>query len=353
MKILHLPTNIAGNAYGLAQGERYLGLNVETLSIGTNKLNFPIDVNIPYSKYMALKLIKTFIKIRNQYDVFHFNFGTSLINIKDFHLLDLPFYPRNKKLIVTYQGCDARQKYITMKRTSISSKFSACQFEKCYDGVCNSGKKDKLRKKNIDKMMRYCDHAFVVNPDLLHFLPKEKTSFLPYTIPNFDLIECQKKIFCSNDKIRIIHAPTHRVTKGSIYIIDAIKQLEQKYPHQIEFVIVENTPYQEALKLYQQADLVIDQILIGWYGGLAVEVMKMGIPVAAYINEDDLEFIPSEMAKDLPIINLDPNNIVSVLEYIIKNRECLPELSKRSIDYVNKWHDPKYVANITKKIYIN
>jgi hypothetical protein len=41
MKILHLPFNIAGNPFGLAQGERALGLNASMLSVGQNPFNFP------------------------------------------------------------------------------------------------------------------------------------------------------------------------------------------------------------------------------------------------------------------------------------------------------------------------
>ena len=40
----------------------------------------------------------------------------------------------------------------------------------------------------------------------------------------------------------------------------------------------------KALKIYEEADIVIDQVLIGWYGGFGVEVMKMGKPLAVYIR---------------------------------------------------------------------
>ena len=40
-------------------------------------------------------------------------------------------------------------------------------------------------------------------------------------------------------------------------------------------MVVENTPHTKALKIYEEADIVIDQVLIGWYGGFGVEVMKM------------------------------------------------------------------------------
>ena len=59
----------------------------------------------------------------------------------------------------------------------------------------------------------------------------------------------------------------------------------------------------EARKRYETADILIDQLLAGWYGGLAVELMALGKPVICYIREDDLKYIPKEMRDELPIIN--------------------------------------------------
>ena len=54
--------------------------------------------------------------------------------------------------------------------------------------------------------------------------------------------------------------------------------------HEIRYVEVTRLPHAEAMKLYAQADLVIDQLLAGWYGGFAVETMAMGKPVVCYIR---------------------------------------------------------------------
>ena len=79
--------------------------------------------------------------------------------------------------------------------------------------------------------------------------------------------------------------------------------------------------------------------------------MKMGIPVAAYINEDDLHFIPEEFANEVPIINIRVDNIVEKLSAIVEDREQLIEYGNRARLFVEKWHDPKYVASLTKAVY--
>jgi glycosyltransferase involved in cell wall biosynthesis len=350
MKVLHLPTTVGGNSWGLSQAERKLGIDSKVLIDTNNWLNHESDICLYQQNdskfYKLYKRIEAFIKYRNKFDVFHFNFGSSLIDFPKYgiNLLDLPFYKGRK--VVTYNGCDARQKYPTIQRVD----FSACHEKECYGGMCNSGRMDKIRRKKIEKFNKYADHIFALNPDLMYFLPKDKTTFLPYTISGWDNIHPVK--YKIDKKIKIIHAPTNRSAKGSKYIINALKNLEKKYKN-IELVIIEKIPRKDALKLYQESHIIIDQVLIGWYGAFAAEAMKMGKPVAVFIRKEDLKLIPSQMAHELEetVININPFNIEEELSKYIENPKFLYEKSEASLTYVNKWHDPIYVAGLVIDIY--
>lgn len=352
LKVLHLPTAVGGNAWGLAQGEKTLGLQSEVLVSSNGAFQYPCDhcLNLESRSFKLGHLIKTFFEIRNKYDIFHFNYGSSLIHIPGKYLFnfDLPFYPKEARLFVTYNGCDARQKYPTMKRCAIA----ACHEKDCYGGMCNSGKLDENRRKAIKKMSKYVQHIWALNPDLLNFLPLEKSSFLPYTICNYDSIVPQMPKF-EKKKLRIVHAPTNQAAKGSRYILDALKKLQAKYPNELEIDLIQNLPHVQALEKYKNADLVIDQVLIGWYGAFAVETMLMGKPVIARINFDDLKFIPPKMAQDLKtsIIHADPFSIESVLEQCILDRKFLQLRGEACLEYAKRWHNPKYIAGITKAHY--
>ena len=86
------------------------------------------------------------MKYRSQFDVFHFNYGSTLIDFRSrgIHHWDLPFYPK-AKMVFTYNGCDARQKYRTIERVSAS----ACHEDGCNGGICKNGRADKDREKRI------------------------------------------------------------------------------------------------------------------------------------------------------------------------------------------------------------
>ncbi len=352
LKVLHLPTSVGGNAWGLSRGERSLGLASDVLVATDTWLGYPADIHLNLENTAAIaKLIKlavAFASLRSKYDIFHFNGGSALIHSLTYRLnhLELPLYPKGAKLFVTYNGCDARQKYPTMQRTSLA----ACYNPNCYSGQCNSGRLDEMRRRGIERMGRYVRHIWALNPDLLYFLPPGKASFLPYSLTIPDAMPISNRI---DGRLLMVHAPTNREAKGTQHILAALEKLALSHPGTFEIQLVENLPHIEAIKLYREADLVLDQVLIGWYGGLAVEAMHMGKPVVARIAKEDLHFIPDQMARDVleTVIQADPDSIYQVLAECIEDRARLRRHSEASADYVRKWHDPKYVAGLTKEKY--
>lgn len=353
MKVIHFPTSVGGGGtWALAQGEKKLGLDSKVLFQSSSWLDYPCDIKFKNNKNKLLyyfEKCRMAYKISEEFDVFHLNFGSSLLDIPQLHLdyLDLPLY-KNKKVCVTYNGCDARQKYKRIDQTEIS----ACHYSDCSDGLCNNGKRDKMNARRIEKLARRKVSMFAHSPDLLRFLPDDAI-FLPTAIDE-SLINKKEKYEIKN-KIKIVHAPTERAVKGTEDVLMAIEQIQHLYPDKIEFKMIEKVRYDEAIKLYKEADLVIDQLRVGWYGRLAQEVMCMGIPTIAYINEEDLCLIEPEMAKDCleTVINANGNTLFSVLENIVNNPEILYQRHEASMEYIHRWHAAEYVASITKQYYEN
>lgn len=354
MRVLHLPTAVGGHPWGLSRGERALGLQSEVLVSIPDPIQYPADIRIELPARASkagkfARLASHFLSLRERYEIFHFNYGSSLIHFPQFHLnqFELPFYPRRAALFVTYNGCDARQKYPTMRRTPIA----ACHNPNCYGGQCNSGLLDRYRREGIAKMSRYVAHIWAVNPDLLHFLPQDKSSFLPYAITAEGL--SRQPPHLDARAIKVVHAPTDRANKGTEHVIAAVGKVNSAHPGAIDFTLVEGVSHSEAVRLYRDADLVIDQLLVGWYGGLAVECMKMGKPVINRIAQKDLTFIPIEMARELQdaIIDADPSTLHHVLRRCVEDRAFLRRRAEAGEAYAHRWHDPRHVAAQTKPRY--
>ena len=209
---------------------------------------------------------------------------------------------------------------------------------------------DEIKSLKIKKASKYVNHIFALNPDLLWSLPDGLASFLPYTVSSW--YEIQRTRNRIDKEIVIVHSPTSREIKGTDLIIDAVKRIKKRHSN-IRFVMVENVPNKKAIEIYKRANIVIDQVLVGWYGGFAVEAMKMGKPVAVFLRDEDLRFVPLPMVKDLKdaIINISPFNIDCVLEEYLNDSRLLIKKSEAALEFVHKWHDPEYVAGITKSYY--
>ncbi|MFA5136555.1 MAG: glycosyltransferase family 1 protein [Patescibacteria group bacterium] len=360
IKVLHCPYNFAGNAMSLVEAERVYGLDSRCAIIEKTAFRFKYDEYFGSGNFIVRELKRWALFIRSllTYDIIHFNAGHSLmpdwsqvgeinnpllrkiihIYVRMFVLKDLAIFKKlGKGVVVTYQGDDARQPEYCRKhfKVTFADEVPESYYNKSYE---------PFKKWKINEFGKYADRIFATNPDLLHVLPA-KAKFLSYTQLMSD---DWKPLYPKADKRPplVVHAPSDRFVKGTKYILMAVERLK-KEGVSFEFKLVENTPNNKAVELYRKADLLIDQLLAGWYGKLAVELMALGKPVIAYIRQSDLKSIPVDMKKDLPIINADPETIYTVLKRCVTaDRLKLNRLGKQSRLYVEKWHNSLQVAKV-------
>ena len=373
MRVLHCPTDTGGNPGGLSRAERKVGLDSWSITFRQSYFDYEFDEVLWQNKqnYITgeLKRWSLLLRAMRDFDVIHFNFGRSIMphwisqetlrrNIKNpflrrlydayayfFELKDIPLLRKaGKGIVVTYQGSDARQ--VGYCRENFDITFAN---EPEYEHYLPEN--DAHRRRQIATFAKYADRIYALNPDLLRVLPQH-ARFMPYA--HIDLNDWRispERGYPQNPSPLIVHAPTHRHIKGTPYILDAVNRIKAEGVA-FEFMLVEGLSNKEARKLYEKADLLVDQLLTGWYGGLAVEFMALGKPVICYIRQDDLVFIPEEMKKELPIINAIPATIYEVLkEWLIRRRNELAEKGRIGRVYVEKWHDPLKIAKELKSEY--
>src|SRR5262249_41606969 len=202
---------------------------------------------------------------------------------------------------------------------------------------------DARKQWRAARLAKRADGLYTVNPDLMYLLP-ESAKFLRYG--NVDPREWGyvPPPPASDDGPLVLHAPTHRGVKGTRFVLDAVEKLKAEGV-KFRFQLVEGLPRVVARRLFEQADLLIDQLWLGWYGGLSVELMALGRPVICNIREDGLKFLPHGMAGELPIIRAEPETLATVLrELLTTRRSDLVRRGEESRRYVEKWHDPREVA---------
>jgi len=365
MRVLHTPTATGGNAPGIAAAERAAGIASECVVFAETPMEYPGKM-VLFSHNDGFwrrewKRYCFFVHAIRNYDIFHFNYGESIfpsdfvrtgnsrwatftyylkkiygkvLALQDLAILRL----LGKGVFVTYQGDDARQ-----------GKFCREHFQITFANEVDEGyytdKNDLRKQKRIKKFARYANQIYATNPDLLRVLPS-RAKFLPYA--HVDLTSWQPIETAAsrskNDRLRVVHAPTHRAVKGTKYIIAAVENLV-KQGKPIELILVENKTHAEARKIYETADILVDQLLAGWYGGLAVELMALGVPVVCYIRPEDLSYLPHDMKQELPLIDAQPTTIQTVLEDVLTwTPEKIGKARRQSRAYVERWHNPQVIA---------
>ncbi len=132
----------------------------------------------------------------------------------------------------------------------------------------------------------------------------------------------------------IVHAPTNFKTKGTSYIQQAVEELNNE-GKQFEFKLFHKTPYKEVANFIRsEADIVVDQLISGGFGSLAMEGMSFGKPVCAYVLDEVYEMVP-----DLPIIRCTIENIKEQLVWLIDNPEERIRLGKAGWEFAKLHYD--------------
>jgi len=95
---------------------------------------------------------------------------------------------------------------------------------------------------------------------------------------------------------------------------------------------------------YRRADIVVDQLLVGWYGVFAIECMALGKPVCVYIKGGLKKYLDGS-----PLIDADPTSIKQRLIELIENQSLRQEIGRRGREYVERIHDADVVCRRTAK----
>ena len=103
----------------------------------------------------------------------------------------------------------------------------------------------------------------------------------------------------------------------------------------------------------RSADVVADQLVIGWYAMFAMEAMALGKPVLCYLREDLKRFyIDAGLVHpgEIPIVECSPTDVKEVIKGLVMHREALGEIGRRSRAFIEKHHSLESVGAIFSAI---
>jgi len=304
LSVLHVGS-IAGVPQELARAQRQQGIKSDTIAFQPHQFRYPVDIYRPTRTPFPLRCLERAIYLQMavaDYDIIHFHWS-SAIPLG----LDLPWWKHlQKRIIMHHHG-------------------------------------DDVRGHGVGPIFRhYADRFLVSTPDLLEWSPDAVWIPNPIDLKRYPYIGVEEHA----GPLCVVHAPSDRKVKGTEYVIQAVKELRRD-GHDVELLLVENLPFAEAKSLYRKADIVVDQLLVGWYGNVSVEAMALGKPVCVYVREDLRSYIQND-----PMLITSRNRLKEDLIQLAGDITLRRQLGLRGRKFVEVFHDAEIIANtISRKAY--
>jgi hypothetical protein len=331
---------------------KFLKTNEQNIRIKTfvkNKISKKqYDTNYDFEENFAkipnyLQWIKSFfyfLKFLFSTNVFYFFSGETILTRK---LRRFEFYVYRllgKKIIMHFVGSDIRDyNFLYWKAANLIPYLK---------GEVTRPISATWQLKLIADCEEFASHILVSTPDLLSIVSKAKYFPVVIDVEKFNLeqeVKHSKDPFFTSEKIKVLHAPSNINLKGSKTINSVLKRIE-KETELIEFIytpdLKRNTgslytvSRYELFQLYNEADIVIDQLVIGWYGLQAIEAILAKCHVFCYIDSN----LEKYLFPHCPIININALNFEEKLLSFIKN--YYSPNRETNIDWVKKHHSIKY-----------
>lgn len=336
--------NIASQIGELSDGFNKLGYKtfsvvLESYSLmETNKFDVNIESQIPVAIKKSSKFNLPGRLLRNIYrnqlkkkyfneavkscDLFIFIWSSFRGNYSDYKKLK----KRGKKTITLFVGDDIRY-YDAMKQDFEFYGLPPIEYS-----TNNNLLKNKLSYLRVAE--KYSDLIFSApNQSQLALRPYYKF-FVPIDLSVY------KENTNQNRVPTIIHAPSFDIFKGTKYVLNAIDKLKNE-GLKFEFKLIKNLPHNEAIKVYENSDILIGQMLCPGGGKQEREALACGCLVLSSMRYS----YPEKTPDDCPIIDVGPENIFDELKKIILDYPTRVELAKRGRPWVEKHHDTKVVCS--------
>ena len=320
MRIIHAPVNVAGGPGAISQGLRDLGVDSTLVVFNERPFERGFDRNLrlrdPSRRSSMLvnvpKQLAALAWALPRFDVFHFHAGSTLAPAS----VNLPALKTLRKGIVFQSwGSDLRGR-------------SAAEVG----------------------YLRSADAAIVGSYLTRRLAPRGPWPEYDVVPPAIVLRDWEPAPKEPGEVLRVAHAPSKRAVKGTDAVIAAVEALRARAAA-IELDLIEGVPHREARRRYAEADVVVDQLRIGWYGMFAIESMALAKPVVVHLDEQAAAETEEAFGLELPLIRADEGSIEAVLAGLLEERESLAERGRLSREYVERVHAHTEVARQVLEIY--
>jgi glycosyltransferase involved in cell wall biosynthesis len=338
MKVLHTPSDIASIPSHTVRGLRQIGVEAHGLihGIAPSQSSEGLAVIQPYPRrqfipYLVnrLRWVAAFTRAALDADIVHWYYCfTTLPRGLDLRL----FRALRKPCLVEWLGSDIRIPDVEFADNPYYTAAYAQGYEyRDFESLENS----RRRQQQFARAGFAC--AAVIGMD--QYVQRDifpKVYSVPARIMAADYAPHYPN--SSNATPLVVHGPTAPIAKGTAAVLKAVETLREKYT--FEFRLVQGVTRQESLEIMRQADIFVDQFVLGDRGMASLEAMAWGKPVVGYLKPS----LAARYPPDLPLVNATQDTLADVLAALLSSGQRRHELGQQGRAYIEKYCDAVNVA---------
>jgi hypothetical protein len=348
MKILFLPNNTASLITTNVAGLQEIGIE----AVG---FNFAPFVYQSKNQIHSLSNDKSILKRLKLNLIFVFKFIYHLSTATHVHWV----YGSNSKIaniLIKIVGLLKKRKIIEFCGSDIRSIEEMCSDIPYFkpDYFDEKGQKDlgtnKSSLRTQLKFRKYNYHPLTNSIEISEYIDKKIfPKFFTYNRSvDFDRILKDYRPPKENKLPVILHIPSNPVVKGTSFFIEAAERLKKE--GLADYKMFTGVEHSKVLKIIPEADIIVDQLIIGEYGIFSMESMLFQKPTVCFIRNKLSQKYVNEF-DGFPIINANVENLYEVLKDLLSKRDQWAEIGLRGKEYTERYHHPRVNALRLKEIY--
>lgn len=200
-------------------------------------------------------------------------------------------------------------------------------------------------ERNRSDLTRWRDEVggpvLVSTPDLLDAVPGATWLPLVVDVDRFaDAAARAGVVPLERERPVVLHAPSNPRLKGTAAVEEALLAMERD--GLVSYRRLDGVPHAQMADVVAEADVVVDQVVLGNPGVLVAEALAAGRLVVAHLAPT----VRARFGGDLPVLEADAGSLRDVLEQALADRAGHQQLAAAGPAWAREHHDGRRAAAV-------
>lgn len=190
----------------------------------------------------------------------------------------------------------------------------------------------RLTERNLAWLERCGTPVFVSTPDMVDIVPGAR--WCPIVV-DVDAWASDTPVL-ERERPVVVHAPSNGWLKGSDLVDPQMQALHDA--GLIEYRTLRGLDRAAMRRVYREADVVLDQFVLGLYGVAAAEAMAAGRVVLAYVGDAVRARVIESTGQDVPILEATPDDVTAAVRGLLADRDAARATAAEGPGFVRRIH---------------